>query len=156
MLTDGQVEAFNEGRVDAPAVRGQQQLGHGVDGCPDPVWRAGEALHRFSCTDLTRLDRSRRAKSSSSCTCVTCTSCKKYWEKAVACSATSTSHARTVVGSTANTRATARMPKPSASAPTAHTSRSGATRLPCNGVPWVSWKEPSQAVQENCRLPCKF
>src|SRR4030095_4883953 len=92
----------------------------------------------------------RRAKSSSSCTCVTCTSCKKYWEKAVACSATSTSHARTVLGSTSNTRATARMPKPSASAPTPHTRTSGATRLPCNGVPWVSWKEPPQPV------PCSW
>src|SRR5262249_9807601 len=67
------------------------------------------------------------------------------------CSATSTSHARTVLGSTSNTRATARMPKPSASAPTAHTSFSGATRLPCNGVPWVSWKYPSQRVQYSWR-----
>src|SRR5215831_15179420 len=73
----------------------------------------------------------RRAKSSSSCTCVTCTSCKKYCEKAMAWSATSTSQPSIVLGSTSKTRATARMPKPSASAPTAHTSRSGATRLPC-------------------------
>ena len=80
------------------------------------------------------------AKSSSSWTCVTRTSCKKYWEKAAAWSATSTNHSSTVFGSTSNTRATARMPKPSARAPTAHTSRSGTTRLPCNGVPWVSWK----------------
>src|SRR5213593_2790901 len=71
-----------------------------------------------------------RAKSSSSCTCVTRTSWRKYREKAAACSATSTSHARTVLGLTSNTRATARMPKPSANAPTAHTSRSGETRLP--------------------------
>src|SRR5207253_10853831 len=82
---------------------------------------------------------------------VTRTSCRKYCEKAAACSATSTNQARTVLGSTSNTRATARMPKPSASAPTAHTSFSGATRLPCNGLPWLSWKEPSQAVQEHCR-----
>src|SRR5262249_25415643 len=46
-----------------------------------------------------------------------------------------------------NTRATARMPRPSASAPTAHTSLSGATRVPCNGVPWLSWKEPPQLLQ---------
>src|SRR6266446_8570257 len=88
-----------------------------------------------------------RAKSASSRTCVTRTSWRKYCEKATAWSATSTSHANTVFGSTSNTRATARMPKPSASAPTAHTSFSGATRLPCNGVPWVSWKEPPQLVQ---------
>src|SRR5712691_7696265 len=92
-----------------------------------------------------------KAKSSSSCTCVTRTSCKKYCEKAAACSATSTSQASTVLGSTSKTRATARMPKPSASAPTAHTSFSGATRLPCNGVPWVSWKEPPQPVQYRWR-----
>src|SRR2546426_2675561 len=72
------------------------------------------------------------AKSSSSWTCATRTSCKKYREKAMAWSATSTNHARTVLGSTSNTRATARMPSPSANAPTAHTSRSGGTRLPCN------------------------
>src|SRR5499433_2380979 len=93
----------------------------------------------------------RRAKSSSSCTCVTCTSCKKYCEKAMAWSATSTSQPSIVLGSTSNTRATARMPSPAASAPTAHTSRSGATRVPCNGVPWVSWKYPSQRVQYSCR-----
>src|SRR4029450_3259406 len=53
-----------------------------------------------------------RAKSSSSCTCVTRTSCKKYYEKAMAWSATSTSQPSTVLGSTSNTRAVARMPKP--------------------------------------------
>jgi hypothetical protein len=55
--------------------------------------------------------------------------------------------ARTVLGSTANTRATARIPNPSASAPTAHTSLSGATRLPCNGVPCVSRKYPRHWLQ---------
>jgi hypothetical protein len=32
------------------------------------------------------------------------------------------------------------MPSPSANAAMAHTSVSGETRLPCNGVPWVSRK----------------
>src|SRR6266705_2756040 len=102
---------------------------------------ASASLTSPACTALSS------AKSSASWTCVTRTSCKKYWEKAVAWSATSTNQCSTVVGSTSNTRATARMPKPSASAPTAHTSCSGTTRLPCNGVPWVSWKEPPQLVQ---------
>src|SRR5437016_4671144 len=173
MLTDGQVEAFHEGRVEVPAVRGQHLL-HSHQRAEDhPMTHAHQtpAAHRLDHLGVAQararhparpstasaaltspvLTARRRAKSSSSCTCVTCTSCKKYWEKAVACSATSTSHARTVVGSTANTRATARMPKPSASAPTAHTSRSGATRLPCNGVPCVSRKYPRPVLQESCR-----
>src|SRR2546425_3890589 len=45
------------------------------------------------------------AKSSSSWTWVTRTSYRKEREKAAACSATSTTQARTVLGSTANTRA---------------------------------------------------
>src|SRR5262249_6853678 len=52
-----------------------------------------------------------------------------------------------VFGSTSNTCATARMPKPSASAPTAHTSFSGATRVPCNGAPWVSCEGYFQETQ---------
>src|SRR5215475_5363181 len=81
-----------------------------------------------------------RVKSSSSCTCVPCTSWRKYREKAVAWSATSTNQCSTVFGSTAKTRATTRMPSLSATAVTAHTSTSGGTRLPCSGVPWVSRK----------------
>jgi hypothetical protein len=66
---------------------------------------------------------------------VTRTSCKKCREKAAAWSATSLNQVRTVLGSTSNTRATARIPRPSASAPTAQTNISSGTCLPCNGVP---------------------
>jgi hypothetical protein len=61
-------------------------------------------------------------------------------EQAAAWSATSVIQCSTVFGSTAKTRATARIPSPSAIAPTAHTNTSGGTRLPCNGVSWVSRK----------------
>jgi hypothetical protein len=92
-----------------------------------------------------------KAKSSSNCTCVTCTSWRKEREKAAAWSATSISQCSTVFGSTVKTRATARIPSPSANAPTAHTSTSGATRLPCNGVPWVSRKYCLQLRHWNWR-----
>jgi hypothetical protein len=107
---------------------------HTQGGERDKRWIASASLTSPAFTALSR------AKSSSRCTCVTRTSWRKYWEKAWRWSATSTNHASTVLGSTSNTRATARMPKPSANAPTVHTSFSGATRLPWNGVPWVSWK----------------
>jgi hypothetical protein len=68
-----------------------------------------------------------RAKRSSSWTCVACPSGKPYRDKAVAWSPTSSTQARTVLGSTSNPWATARMPSPSAHAPTAHTSLSGGT-----------------------------
>ena len=45
-----------------------------------------------------------RAKSSSSWTCWTRTSCRTYQEKACSCSAASTNHCSTVLGSTSNTR----------------------------------------------------
>src|SRR5882724_11416464 len=91
---------------------------------------ASPSLPSPACTALSR------AKSSSSCTWVTCRSCKKYCEKAAAWSAASINQCSTVLGSTSKTRATARMPSPSANAPTAHTNRSGVTRLPWNSVPW--------------------
>src|SRR5262249_34473763 len=59
------------------------------------------------------------AKSSSNCTCVPCTSWRKYREKTVAWSATSINPCSTVFGATAKTRATARIPSPSATAVTA-------------------------------------
>ena len=74
-----------------------------------------------------------------------------YWEKAWSGSAASTNHCSTVFGSTSNTRATARRPHPSARAPTAHTSTSGVTRLPCNSVPCVSSASPPQLVQDSWR-----
>src|SRR5262249_43732425 len=92
-----------------------------------------------------------KAKSSSHCTCVTRTSWRQEREKAAAWSATSVSHCSTVVGSTATTRATARIPSPSASAPTAHISTAGGTRLPCRGVPWVSRKYGLQLRHWNWR-----
>src|SRR2546426_530709 len=75
---------------------------------------ASASLTSPACTALSS------AKSSSSWTCVTRTACKKYWEKVAAWSATSTNQCNTVFGSTSNTRATARMPKPSASAHCPH------------------------------------
>src|SRR5215813_4164770 len=56
----------------------------------------------------------RRANSSSSWTCWTRTSCRTCREKAWSCSAASTNHWSTVLGSTSKTRAVPRMPQPSA------------------------------------------
>src|SRR2546427_1252286 len=109
----------------------------------DNRWMASASLTSPVFTALSR------AKSSSSCTCVTRTSWRKYCEKAAACSATSTSQARTVLGSTSNTRATARMPKPSASAPMAHTNMSGDTRLPRS-------EEHTSELQSQSNLVCRL
>src|SRR5215510_1703016 len=125
----------------------RQHLGHLVD----HALRHGQRAVATASLTSPVFTALRRAKSSSSCTWVTRTSCSKYCEKAAACSATSTNQARTVLGSTSNTRATARMPQPSASVPTAHTSFSGATRLPCNGVPHVSRTYPSPWLQYSWR-----
>src|SRR5947207_2716237 len=122
MLPDGQVEAFHEGRIDLPAARCQHLL--------DRLERAEHHAVRHAHQAPPACNALSSAKSSSNWTCVTRTSCKKYWEKAAAWSATSTNQCSTVLGSTLNTRATARMPKPSARAPIAHTRRSGETRFP--------------------------
>ena len=81
-----------------------------------------------------------KAKSSSNCTCLTRTSCRTCREKACSCSAASTSHCSTVFGSTSNTRAVPRMPKPSARHAMTRTMSSTEVRLPCKSVPRVSRK----------------
>jgi hypothetical protein len=60
-------------------------------------------------------------------------------------------HCGTVLASTSNTRAVARMPHPSARQVNTSTLSSTAIRLPYKRVPGVSKKEPWQAVQWNCR-----
>ena len=87
---------------------------------------------------------------------------QKFCEKALRWSATSSNQASTVLGSTANTGPRRGCPG-FRQAPTAHTSRSGATRLPWNGVPCVSehatgkggnWRQvPWLAVGLDCPSP---
>src|SRR5499433_75943 len=82
----------------------------------------------------------RRANNSSSWTWLTCISWRKWRENACRCSAASTNHCNTVLGSTSKTRAVARIPRPSAKQALTRTSSSGATRLPWKSVPRVSRK----------------
>jgi len=91
------------------------------------------------------------AEHASRWTWLPCTSCSRAREPASRWSAASIHHASMGFGSTVHTRATARMPSPSAKAPTAHTTRSGATRGPCMGGPCVSRTAVPQAIPCSCR-----
>ena len=118
----------------------QQQLARGPSRptptgayAPGTRW-PGDSLTSSSCTAL------RRANNSSSWTWLTCRSWRKWRENACRCSAASTNHCNTVLGSTSKTRAVPRMPRPSAKQAITRTISSGTTRWPWKIVPRVSRK----------------
>ena len=116
----------------------QQQFSDGVHGDPHPMRGTGQPLYRVGRCDLPGFDGAEQRKQLIQLNLSDMDVVQKMARKRWRGSAASTSHPSTVFGSTSKTRATARMPSPSAKAPTAHTTSSGATRVPCKGVPWVS------------------
>src|SRR4029453_14906247 len=108
MLPESEVDPLHEGRVDLPTQGGQHLI--------DSVQRAEHhaVLHGDQARGSHGLDHLRSANNSSSWTWLMCISWRKWRENARRCSAASTSHCSTVLGSTSNTRAVPRIPSPSA------------------------------------------
>jgi hypothetical protein len=146
-LSDLMPAALGQRQGTFPDLDGQQERADEIDGRPHPLRCALQAPGSFGLRDRALRDRAEQGIECSELHRGALHMRKEALSKGLELVGGLNEPGQDGIGLHREETATARMPRPAARVPMAHTSSGGERRWPCESVSWVSKKSRPQAVQ---------